>query len=53
MTTPTDQQSEARRRARIETEAWHRAMRLKTERGHKTEPNFYRRRNNDDRHADC
>ena len=24
-----------------------------TERGHKTEPNFYRRRNNDDRHADC
>ncbi len=31
MTTPTDQQAEARRRARIETEAWHRAMRLKTQ----------------------
>ena len=24
-----------------------------TERRHKAEPNFYRRRNNDDRHADC
>ena len=24
-----------------------------TERRHKTEPNFYRGRNNDDRHADC
>ena len=24
-----------------------------TERGHKTEPNFYRRRINDDRHVDC
>ena len=27
MTTPTDQQAEARRRARIETEAWHRHLR--------------------------
>ena len=31
MTTPTDQQAEARRRARIETEAWHRLARLKTQ----------------------